>query len=226
MHHRSGAFCWITRERSEIALLSTLRYCSSSASLFCSNFLVWTIAARNRHYVVTLASLMVIVTLCISPLSGALFSVRDTYLAQPDQNATSTRAISLNLGDSYQDLTGIPFFSPPEKNAPLTTRILAAFVTAAGYASASILYSLGDPSFVHDGYTVAPFEVCYSSYRLRQPADCLLSCLRTSSRMGLSSPTQPQSSRSPAASLPTSRYETVFLVFIPVSNMVSMISLK
>ena len=34
-----------------------------------------------------------------------------------------------------------------------------AFLTAAGYASANVQYGFGDPEFVHNGYTVAAFEV-------------------------------------------------------------------
>jgi hypothetical protein len=33
------------------------------------------------------------------------------------------------------------------------------FLGASGYASASILYGLGDPPFIHDGYAVGEFEV-------------------------------------------------------------------
>ena len=40
-------------------------------------------------------------------------------------------------------------------------RITPAFLSAAGYASSSVLYNLGDLSFIHDTYTVAPFEVKY-----------------------------------------------------------------
>ena len=34
-----------------------------------------------------------------------------------------------------------------------------AFLSAAGFASSSVLYHLSDPSFLHDVYTVAPFGV-------------------------------------------------------------------
>ncbi|TRM57514.1 hypothetical protein BD626DRAFT_411967, partial [Schizophyllum amplum] len=33
------------------------------------------------------------------------------------------------------------------------------FLTAAGFASAAVLYDLKEPSFIHDGYTIAPFEL-------------------------------------------------------------------
>lgn len=35
----------------------------------------------------------------------------------------------------------------------------AAFLTAAGYASADVLYDIGDPTFVDGRYSVAQFEV-------------------------------------------------------------------
>ena len=39
----------------------------------------------------------------------------------------------------------------------------AAFLTAAGYASANVRYGVGDPAFVHQEYTIAPFQVCIHS---------------------------------------------------------------
>jgi hypothetical protein len=36
---------------------------------------------------------------------------------------------------------------------------LLAFLSAAGFASSSILYDFGDPPFLHNVYTVAPFQV-------------------------------------------------------------------
>ena len=41
--------------------------------------------------------------------------------------------------------------------------VLLAFLTAAGYASANVLYHFGDPEYVHQGFTVAPFQVGHSS---------------------------------------------------------------
>ena len=35
-----------------------------------------------------------------------------------------------------------------------------AFLSAAGFASSSVLFNLGDPPFLHDAYAVAPFRVC------------------------------------------------------------------
>jgi hypothetical protein len=33
------------------------------------------------------------------------------------------------------------------------------FLGASGFASASIVYGLGDPAFIHDGYAVGEFQV-------------------------------------------------------------------
>jgi len=40
-----------------------------------------------------------------------------------------------------------------------TQRVHVAFLSAAGYASSSVLYNFGDPPFIHDVYAVAPFQV-------------------------------------------------------------------
>ena len=42
-----------------------------------------------------------------------------------------------------------------------TQRVHAAFLSAAGYASSSVLYNFGDPQFIHDVYAVGPFQVNY-----------------------------------------------------------------
>lgn len=34
-----------------------------------------------------------------------------------------------------------------------------AFLTAAGYASADVMYDVGDPPFIYQGFTVAPIDV-------------------------------------------------------------------
>jgi hypothetical protein len=61
---------------------------------------------RNKHYVVTLSTLMVILSLCFSPLSASLFTVRDTYLIQPSTTVDSLYGIGLNQGEAFRDLTG------------------------------------------------------------------------------------------------------------------------
>ncbi|KAG6917776.1 hypothetical protein DXG01_001181 [Tephrocybe rancida] len=64
-----------------------------------------------------------------------------TYVLTHREDVTLNNlgVIGLNQDDQFQDLTS--------------------FVTAAGFASASVLYSLPDPPFVHDQYTIAPFEL-------------------------------------------------------------------
>ncbi|KAI0797247.1 hypothetical protein BC629DRAFT_1592295 [Irpex lacteus] len=107
-------------------------------------FYVWTVAARNNHYLVTLASLLVIITFSFQPLSAALFNVQDVFWLEPlmcdwgvRSTSTSLASIGLNQDGNFQDLSS--------------------FLTAAGYASANVRYGVGDPAFIHQGYTVAPF---------------------------------------------------------------------
>lgn len=103
------------------------------------NALVWVKATSNRHYIVALSSLMALVALSFQPVSAALFSVRDVYRTSPETTVNNLRAISLNQDQQVQDLTS--------------------FLGASGLASASIVYGLGDPEFVNDGYTVGAFEL-------------------------------------------------------------------
>ncbi|KAN0127235.1 Protein of unknown function (DUF3433) domain containing protein [Lactarius tabidus] len=102
------------------------------------NAFVWVQATSNRHYIVALASLMALLALSFQPISAALFSVRDIYKALPETSVNNLQAISLNQNQQVQDLTS--------------------FLGASGLASASIVYGLGDPPFVHNGYTVGAFE--------------------------------------------------------------------
>ncbi|KAJ7368063.1 hypothetical protein DFH08DRAFT_761565 [Mycena albidolilacea] len=104
-----------------------------------NNFVVWTSAARNRHWVVTGASIMVLVTLCFQPLGSALLSVRNTWIPLPDATLSSISTVSLNQDLEFQDLT--------------------IFLTAAGYASASVGYNLQQPPFIWESYTVMPFQI-------------------------------------------------------------------
>jgi len=104
-----------------------------------NNFVVWTSAARNRHWVVTGASIMVLATLCFQPLASALLSVRNTWIPLPDVTLTTLSAVTLNQSPEFQDLS--------------------VFLTASGYASASVGYNLQNPPFILDVYTVAPFQI-------------------------------------------------------------------
>lgn len=49
--------------------------------------------------------------------------------------------------------------SPVEAENIDAVCVFAAFVSAAGYASAAVLYNFSDPSFIYDVYTLPPFEV-------------------------------------------------------------------
>ncbi|KDQ58417.1 hypothetical protein JAAARDRAFT_57348 [Jaapia argillacea MUCL 33604] len=102
-------------------------------------FFVWSVAASNRHYVVALASLLALLALIFKPLASGMLTVRDIWIAAPDMVVNNSFATSLNQADQFWDLTF--------------------FLTAAGYASASVLYNLPDPEFIHNGYTVGPFEI-------------------------------------------------------------------
>ncbi|KDR73211.1 hypothetical protein GALMADRAFT_72477, partial [Galerina marginata CBS 339.88] len=104
-----------------------------------NNFLVWTHAASNRHYLVALASLMVILSLSFQPLAAALLVVKDTWMQAPDITLKNLAAIGLNQNLQFNDLTS--------------------FLTGAGYAGASILYGLPSPAFIQVPYTVANFEL-------------------------------------------------------------------
>jgi hypothetical protein len=104
-----------------------------------NNFFVWISAFWNQHYMVAIATLLVLLGLVFQPLAAAMFTVRDTFLAPPTVNVTNTGLLGLNQDDSFNDLTS--------------------FLSAAGYASSSILYNLGSPPFIRDVYAVAPFNI-------------------------------------------------------------------
>jgi 3-methyladenine DNA glycosylase AlkC len=50
---------------------------------------------------------MVILTLCFSPLSGSLFTIRDTFLAEPTQTVKNLGALGLSQDESVRDLSGV-----------------------------------------------------------------------------------------------------------------------
>ncbi|KAK0211432.1 hypothetical protein IW262DRAFT_1467913 [Armillaria fumosa] len=104
-----------------------------------NNFFVWSRAAANKHYLVALTSLMALLSLTFQPLAAALLVVRDTWWGLPDATVNTLAAIGLNQNENFNDLTS--------------------FLTAAGFASASVLYNLGSPPFVFGAYTVAPFQL-------------------------------------------------------------------
>lgn len=104
-----------------------------------NNFVVWTRATANRHYLVALATLMVILTLSFQPLAAALLTVTDTWYQAPDVVVKNMAALGLNQNTQFNDLSS--------------------FLAAAGYAGATVMYGLGRPAFSNGPYTIAPFEL-------------------------------------------------------------------
>ncbi|KIP09925.1 hypothetical protein PHLGIDRAFT_59770, partial [Phlebiopsis gigantea 11061_1 CR5-6] len=102
-------------------------------------FVVWSVAARNKHWLVTMGSLLVVITFFFQPLAAALLTVEDIFWQEPRSTTNNLAAISLNQDGNFEDLTS--------------------FLTAAGYASADVLYGIGDPKFVHQGYAIAPINL-------------------------------------------------------------------
>ncbi|KAL0957578.1 hypothetical protein HGRIS_001362 [Hohenbuehelia grisea] len=113
-------------------------HASFISSLY-SNFTVWFHAWTNKHYLVFLTSAMVLLSLAFQPLAAALLVVKDTWWTKPDMTVNNLRTLGLNQNEEFFNLT--------------------TFVTAAGFASASVLYNLGEPPFVHQPYTIAPFGI-------------------------------------------------------------------
>jgi hypothetical protein len=59
--------------------------CSCLIMNYISNFFVWISAFWNQHYMVAIATLLVLLGLVFQPLAAAMFTVRDTFLAPPSQ---------------------------------------------------------------------------------------------------------------------------------------------
>jgi hypothetical protein len=104
-----------------------------------SNFFVWMHALRNKHFLVALATLMGLLALTFQPLAAALLTTKDTWWHAPERTVKSQFALGLNWNPQFMDLTS--------------------FLTASGYASASVLYHLDDPPFVSKPWTVGAFEL-------------------------------------------------------------------
>jgi hypothetical protein len=66
--------------------------------------------------------------------------------------------IGLNQNSNFRDLTCESFRTLILALAFILSDCLA-FLSASGFASSSVLYNLGDPLFLYDVYTVAPFQV-------------------------------------------------------------------
>ncbi|CAK5276022.1 unnamed protein product [Mycena citricolor] len=123
-----------------------------------STFFVWSSAIRNRHWCVTAASIMVLVTLTFQPLTSALLSVKNTWVQLPDVTLNTISTVGLNQSTQFNDLTGEYCPTDPARARLIETSV---FLTAAGYASATVGYNLQEPPFVFGTYTVTPFNLPY-----------------------------------------------------------------
>lgn len=69
-----------------------------------STFFVWFVAARKKHWLVSLGSILFIITVVFHPLTAALFSVRDVEFPSKI-SANNTVVVGLNNDTNFQDLT-------------------------------------------------------------------------------------------------------------------------
>jgi hypothetical protein len=127
---------------------------------------------------VAVATLIALIALVIEPLCASMFILKNTwwgpnrelpgfplvdngiivYWSSVAFNVTNFASISLNEGPDFQDLTGNPNYLFRLQKINLGC-VRAAFLSAAGYASSSVLFNFGDPPFTYDVYTIAPFQV-------------------------------------------------------------------
>lgn len=112
---------------------------------------------HNKHWIVALTTSIVLCCLALQPLAAALITVKDTPWTQPAVTVNNLAAISLNQNSAFQDLTSKLVHSLNERTL---TYFSSAFLTSAGYASASAMFKLSDPPFTSGGYAVSKFDVC------------------------------------------------------------------
>lgn len=104
-----------------------------------NNFFVWISAMRNAHWLVALASLMVLMSLSFQPLSASLLNLRDVWYTDPGPTMQTNATLGLNEDANFEDLTY--------------------FLTSSSYASANVLFNVGNPPFVWGQYAVTPFTL-------------------------------------------------------------------
>lgn len=96
----------------------------------------------------------------VRPLVHNYDMCRILIASQPATTVRNLAAVGLNQDADFQDLT-CRLFLWPMNNWMINLELMyLAFLSAAGYASSSVLYNLGDQPFMHDVYTIAPFQVC------------------------------------------------------------------
>src|ERR1700683_2406509 len=78
MHLQKGVFCWIILGQSTL-ISHTRRLPHVDIFHFSSKFIVWISAFRNRHYMVAIVTLMVLLVLVFEPLSASTFVLIDTW---------------------------------------------------------------------------------------------------------------------------------------------------
>lgn len=62
-----------------------------------SNFIVWTRAVANKHYLVALTAIMLLLTMSFQPLASALLVVRDIWWTEPRTCDMITGLHALNI---------------------------------------------------------------------------------------------------------------------------------
>lgn len=104
-----------------------------------------------------------------------------SHSQNPETKVNNLQALSLNQAQQVQDLTSASSGSFLGILYADHTADCVGFLGASGFASASIVYGLGDPAFIHDGYTVGTFQV---SCVLNVPQEFCLIVPEASSTIG------------------------------------------
>ncbi|KAG1795683.1 uncharacterized protein HD556DRAFT_368369 [Suillus plorans] len=89
---------------------------------------------KHRHWLINVSTLTALSAVFMQPLAGSLFQVRQVPYAAA-ATATSMRNVGLST----------------------TINQLTSFLASAGYVDAAVYNNLQDPSFVHGGWSAAPF---------------------------------------------------------------------
>ncbi|KAG2113491.1 uncharacterized protein F5147DRAFT_681196 [Suillus discolor] len=89
---------------------------------------------KHRHWLINISTLTALSAVFMQPLAGSLFQVRQVPYAAA---ATATSMRNVGLSPTINQLTS--------------------FLASAGYVDAAVYNNLQDPSFVHGGWSAAPF---------------------------------------------------------------------
>ncbi|KAI9065629.1 hypothetical protein FKP32DRAFT_1610546 [Trametes sanguinea] len=102
-------------------------------------FFACTRSIYNKDLLVALAAFLSILTYVLQPMAGALFTLRDVWWIGPEITVNSLSKVGLNRAANFMDMT--------------------AFQAASSFAAANVIYHVGPPPFVSEGYTIAEFEL-------------------------------------------------------------------